>query len=76
MPHNFIRIAPETPNPGRWTRERVEEITKRHHGVVEHLWFDDPHDPKAAYVLVRDGDIDGLMTDLTGQTLMRLYDAG
>jgi hypothetical protein len=76
VPHNFIKTAPKTPNPGPWTHARVNEIAARHHGVLEHLWFDDPHDPTAAYVLIKDGDVDGLMADLNGQVLTRLYDGG
>jgi hypothetical protein len=74
MPHNFIRTAPSTPNPGRWTRGRVEAIATHHHGVLEHLWFDDPDNPTAAFMLIRDGDVDGLMTGLHGETLTRLFD--
>jgi hypothetical protein len=76
VPHNFIKTAPKTPNPGPWTHARVDEIAKRHHGTLVHLWFDDPHEPTAAYVLIKDGDLDGLMSDLNGQVLIRLYDGG
>jgi hypothetical protein len=74
MPHNFIKIPPATPNPGRWTRSRVEEIVKHHHGKLEYLWFDDPSAPTHAYVLVKDGDIDGLMTDLHGAEVRVLHE--
>ena len=75
MPHNFIKMAPSTSNPGRWNRGRVQEIAARHDGVLEHLWFDDPANPTAAFALVRDGDPDKLMADLQGQSLTRLHEA-
>jgi hypothetical protein len=75
VPHNFIRINAETPNPGRRTREEVEPICEKHHGQFEHLWFDDDAHPRFAYVLVKDGDVDGLLQDLHGQQVIRLFDA-
>ena len=75
MPHNFIRINAVTPNPGRRTRQQVEPICARHHGKFEYLWFDDESDPTYAYVLVKDGDVDGMMQDLHGQEVIRLFDA-
>lgn len=75
MPHNFIRMAPGTPNPGPWTRARVDEIVRRHHGTLEHLWFDDPAAPAHAYALVKDGDVDGLMSDLHGHEVRILHEA-
>lgn len=75
MPHNFIRTNATTPNPGRWTRTTVEEIARRHHGKLEHLWFDDPDHPNQAYMLVRDGDVDALMRELHGQQVTVLHEA-
>ena len=75
MPHNFMRINAVTPNPGRRRREDVESICKRHHGQLENLWFDDQADPSYAYVLVKDGDVDGMLQDLHGQELLRLFEA-
>lgn len=74
MPHYFIQTNPTTPNPGRWTRARVDEVAKRHHGTLEYLWFDDPDDPSHAYVLVKDGDIDGLLADLHGHEVTLLHE--
>jgi hypothetical protein len=75
VPHYFVQMAATTPNPGRWTRARIEEIVGRHHGIVEHLWFDDAADPSRAYVLVQDGDVDGFMVDLRGHEVTHLYEA-
>jgi hypothetical protein len=74
VPHNFIITGPRTPNPGRWTRAAVEEIARRHNGTLEYLWFDDLEKPTRAYVLVRDGDADGLMRDLHGHEVTRLHE--
>ncbi len=75
MPHNFVRINAKTPNPGRRTRAEVEPVCKKHHGAFEYLWFDDDQNPTYAYVLVKDGDVDGIMQDLHGQQVIRLYEA-
>lgn len=75
MPHYFIKTAAATPNPGRWTHARIEEIVGRHHGILEHLWFDDPADPTRAYVLVKDGDVDGFMADLHGHEVTYLHES-
>lgn len=76
VPHNFIRINAMAPNPGRRTREEVEPICARHHGKFEHLWFDDDRQPNFAYVLVQDGDVDGMLQDLHGHSIIRLFDSG
>ena len=73
MPHNFIRTSAKTPNPGRRQSADVEAICARHHGKFEYLWFDDPNSPTYAYVLVDGGDVDGMMADLPGQQLIRLF---
>ena len=75
MPHYFIKTGPSTPNPGRWTRARVDDVCKRHHGSLEYLWFDDQTDPDNAYVLVKDGDVDGLLQDLHGHEVTVLHEA-
>ena len=74
MPHNFIRINATTPNPGRRKRKDVDSVCVKHHGKLEHLWFDDASNPSYAYVLVRDGDVVGLMQDLGGQEVVRLFE--
>jgi len=76
MPHNFIRISANTPNPGRRQRGDVESICARHHGQLEYLWFDDDQSPTYAYALVDGGDVDGMMSDLHGQEVIRLFSAG
>jgi hypothetical protein len=74
VPHNFIRINAVAPNPGRWTRDKVEPICTLHNGKFEHLWFDDDRQPNFAYVLVQDGDVDGMLHDLHGHSCQRLFD--
>lgn len=75
MPHNFLKINAATPNPGRRQRADVESVCHKHHGQFEYLWFDDDQDPTYAYVLVKDGDVDGMMQDLHGQQVIRLFEA-
>jgi hypothetical protein len=75
MPHNWIRTSPTTPNPGLRRRGDVAAVCARHHGQFLHLWFDNEDNPTAAYVLVKDGDVDGMMTDLQGEELIRLFEA-
>ena len=75
MPHNFIRVSADTPNPGRRKKHDVAAVCAKHHGEFVHLWFDDQDSPTYAYVLVKDGDVDGMMTDLGGQELIRLFEA-
>ena len=74
MPHNFVKVNVISPNPGRRTRANVEPIVHKHHGTLEYLWFDDDEDPTYAYVLVKDGDIDGIMQDLHGHQVVRLFE--
>ena len=75
MPHNFVKTPPGPPNPGRWSRGRVDEIVKRHHGTLVGLFFDDPTNPTHAYVLVKDGNVDGLMADLHGHEVQVLHES-
>ncbi len=75
MPHNFLKINAVTPNPGRRTRGQVDAICRKHRGSFEYLWFDDDANPTFAYVLVKDGDVDGLMQDLHGEQVIRLFEA-
>lgn len=75
MPHNFMKISPTTPNPGRRTKADVKKICEDHHGTFEYLWFDDPSSPTQAYVLVKDGDLDGMVHDLGAEEVIELYDA-
>jgi hypothetical protein len=73
LPHNFIRINADAPNPGHRTREEVEPICREHNGTFKYLWFDDDRQPNFAYVLVEHGDVDGMMHDLHGHQITRLF---
>ena len=73
MPHNFIKINATTPNPGRRKRDDVERIVVEEGGVLDNLWFDDKDAPNHAYVLVKDGDIDGMIAKLNGHQVIRLW---
>ena len=75
MPHNFVKITAMTPNPGRWTRARRKTTCERHHGTLEYLWFDEPKNPTYAYVLVKDGDLNGLLQDLHALEVIRQLQA-
>ena len=75
MPHNFLRISAETPNPGRRKREHVQQACEKHDAKLEYLWFDDEAAPSYAYVLVKDGDVDKLAQELQGQQVIRLFEA-
>ena len=76
VPHNFIKSNATSPNPGQWSVQKVTEIAQKHHGHFEHLWFDAPPDqnPSTAFIVIEDGDVDGLMNDLHGHELVQLYD--
>jgi hypothetical protein len=73
VPHNFIKINATTPNPGLRRREDVEEIVRRHHGELVDLWFDDRKNPAHSWVMIANGDVDGMMNDLHGHQLIRLW---
>ncbi len=75
MPHNFVKINAMTPNPGLRTRDSVKSICKKHQGQFENLWFDGATDPTYAYVLVKDGDLDGILHDLHALEVIRLFEA-
>jgi len=73
MPHFFIKTSPTSPNPGPWTRARVQEVCERHHGTLEHFWHDDPANPGTAYVLVKDADRVWLSADLHAHETLTLH---
>lgn len=73
MPHNFIKIKADTPNPGRRTREGVARVVESHKGEFVNLWFDDRKNPEHAYVLVRGGNVDGMMADFPGHKVTQLW---
>lgn len=76
MPHFFIKTNPSSPNPGPWTHARAKEVAERHRGKLEHLWHDDPSNPQAAYILVEDGDREGLAKDFHAHEVLTLHRAG
>jgi hypothetical protein len=47
---------------------------KNHKGEFENLWYDGVDNPTYAYVLVKDGDLDGILRDLHGLEVIRLFD--
>jgi hypothetical protein len=75
MPHFFFKMDAVSSNPGRWTRGRVRAVSSRHHGKLQHLWHDDPDDPKVAYVLIEDGDLEGLSRELNPHEVVTLHEA-
>ena len=75
MPHNFVKINAMSPNPGLRTRENVEPICKTHHGKFENLWYDGAQNPTYAYLLVKDGDLDGILRDLHALEVTVLFQA-
>jgi hypothetical protein len=75
VPHNFVKINAITGNPGRRTCADVASVCERHGGTFERLWFDDCDDPSYAYVLVKDGNLDGILDALHGREVLRLFDA-
>ena len=52
----------------------VPHSLREHKGTLEHLWHDDPSDPQVAYMLIRDGDPEGLKQDLHAHEVIALYD--
>lgn len=74
MPHHFIRLDATSPNPGLRARDDVRAICEKHHGTFENFWHDQPNNPRSAYVLVKDGDVDGMLDDLQAQEVVRLYE--
>lgn len=75
MPHNFVKITAMTPNPGLRTRANVKTTCEKHDGTFVDLWFDEPKNPTYAYVLVEDGNLNGILHDLHGLEVIRLFEA-
>ena len=75
MPHFFITLEASTPNPGPRKRSHVEEACGRHRGKLEHFWHDDPANPKTAYLLVENGDVDALSKELQAHDIVTLHHA-
>lgn len=74
MPHNFIQMPADTPNPGRRTENDVKDICDTHHGEFVRLLFDARRNPTSAYVLVKDGDVDGMLADFHGQQVTQYFE--
>jgi len=64
MPHFFFKTRAESENPGRWTHDKAKGVTERHKGKLKNVWHDDPDNPQVAYMLIEDGDLDGMKQDL------------
>jgi hypothetical protein len=75
MPHNFIRVTADTPNPGRRRRQDVDTVCTKHGGHLEYLWFDHDTTPSHAYLLVRDGNVDEIRRELDADQAIRLFAA-
>jgi hypothetical protein len=73
MPHYFIKLSPTTPNPGPLTRDHVAEVCRRHNAMLEHYWHDDPVNPAVGYILVEEGDIDGLSAEVAAHEVLTLH---
>ncbi len=73
MPHYFIKLSPTTPNPGPLTRDHVAEVCRRHNARLEHYWHDDPVNPSVGYILVEEGDIDGLSAEVAAHNVLTLH---
>ena len=74
MPHYFITLPADSPNPGRWTREKAEPICSKHKATLDYLWFDSRDAPSVAYMLLKDGDAGGLKQDLHATQVIELYE--
>jgi hypothetical protein len=75
VPHNFIRISANTPNPGLRKPDDVKRICNKHAGTFQCLLFDADTRPQSAYVLVKDGDVDGILAELGGgATVFQYFD--
>jgi hypothetical protein len=75
VPHNFISVSPDTPNPGRRRRTDVDAVCRRHGGELEYLWFDHETAPSRAYLLVRDGDAEAIARELQADRTITLFAA-
>lgn len=75
MPHNFIRVSADTPNPGRRRKADVDAVCAEHGGRLEYLWFDHESSPSYAYLLVKDGDAEKIAGKLQGDQAITLFQA-
>ena len=75
MPHNFIRISASTPNPGLRKPDDMKRICNKHGGAFQCLLFDTDTQPQSAYVLVKDGNVNAILTELGGgETVFQYFD--
>jgi hypothetical protein len=74
VPHNFIRISADTPNPGRRKEKDVKAICEKNQGVFGCLLFDDDTNPEFAYVLVKNGKLDEIVAALGGTRIETYFD--
>jgi hypothetical protein len=73
MPFHWFSLDPVSPNPGRWHRGRIAELCRAHGARLEGFWVDREHDARTAYVLVEDGDADGLEAALHASERLELF---
>ena len=77
MPHFFFRLGSDSPHhPRHWTHEKAKAAATKHKATLQHVWHDDPKDPKAAYVLVEGGDADALSKELGADDVVALHPPG
>lgn len=74
MPFNWYSLQPVSPNPGRWTRDRVHEACRNNGAELHGFWFDHESEPQNAYVLAKDGDADRLAEVLHAKAVLTLYE--
>jgi hypothetical protein len=77
MPHNFIKLPPTTPNPGPWTREKLEGLCTKHGCRLEHAWSERRGESGHRYVLVEHSepsDMKGLHDALGAEEVVELYE--
>jgi hypothetical protein len=78
MPHNFIKLPPTTPNPGPWTREKLEGLCTKHGCRLEHAWSERHGESAHRYVLVEyggpAGNMKGLHDELGAEEVVELYE--
>jgi hypothetical protein len=74
VPHNFIRISADTPNPGRRRENDVKAICEKHQGTLGCLLFDSDTNPEFAYVLVKNGNLNKILAALDGTKIETYFD--
>ena len=65
----------EYAEPGLRKPDDVKRICNKHAGTFQCLLFDADTRPQSAYVLVKDGDVDGILAELGGgATVFQYFD--